>query len=414
MKRDSQLTRPFTALVALALVAGLIGLASLPALAQGDAPARTAEPEVTADLPGTAEANPDVEWTVGDLTFESNYPRGFTFTAEISSSAAPITRARVVWSHAPGTQRSRSARIDPDTGTLVAEWVVQGSDAVPPWVGVTYTWDVTDAEGNFFETEPLYVEYADDSREWTRTESEDIIVFTQGLPEEVGPLAVEAMAELRETFRQAWGDLLPYKPRAILFGDQEAWLEWRVGFQNPRVIGTTRDDWGATVQIVAGGNIEDLAAGTVPHEIAHLYQGEFTLMTAGSWFIEGNATFFELHQQYDYEASVRELAATGRLPALLADTGPGVSGQNARRGYDIGYTFWKWFVENYGLDGHRELIQTLKRGTSRDAALEAVTGLSLDEIEGRWRVWLGASPVPPTLFPTPTMFFFPTVTPYGH
>jgi hypothetical protein len=152
----------------------------------------------------------------------------------------------------------------------------------------------------------------------------------------------------------------------------------------------------------------------VPHEIAHLYQSEFTLMTAGSWFIEGNATFFELNQQYDYEASVRELAAAGRLPALLADTGPGVSGQNARRGYDIGYTFWKWFVDNYGLDGHRELIQTLKRGTSRDAALEAVTGLTLDEIESRWRVWLGASPVPPTLVPTPTMFIFPTVTPYGY
>lgn len=417
MKRTFPFSRILTVLLAMAVVTSLIGLAAMQALAQSDDPASTAEPDATMEAPAAADATAasDVEWTVNDMTFQSNYPSGFEFTLDITSSAAPVARGRVVWTHAVGTnsQRSQPADLDPETGKLVANWVVQGGDAVPPWVGVTYRWQVSDEAGNAFETEPEYVEYEDTSREWLRVESEDVIVFTEGLPEEVGPLTVDAMAQQRETYRQAWGDLLPYKPRAILFGDQDAWLEWRLGLQNPRVIGTTDEHWGATVQIIYGGDMEDLAYGTVPHEVGHLYQGQFTIMTPGSWFIEGNATFFEIHQQYDYEASVRELAASGQLPALLQDTGPGVSGNNARRGYDIGYTFWKWLVDNYGLDGHRELIELLDKGLSRNEALQTVTGLSLQEIESRWRVWLGASATPPTLYPTPTMFFFPTVTPYG-
>lgn len=355
----------------------------------------------------------DVTWTATDLTFESRYPDGFAFTARITSSAGPIVRGRVIWSHVPGTQRSRPVEIDPVTGQLSAAWNVGVGDAVPPWVGITYYWDVGDAQGNSFQTAPQYAEYEDASREWLRTESDDIIVFSTGLPPEVNALAVAAMAEQRETFRAAWGDLLPYKPRAILFGSRTAWNEWQVGVQNSSVIGLTSDDWGGTAQVVAYGNHTDLAYGTVLHEVAHLYQAEFTFMVAGTWVVEGNATFFERNQMYDYEATVRSLAVSGRLPVLLQGTGPGVSGRTARRGYDVGYTFFKWLTDTYGLEAHRAFIELLGQGVGRNQALEAVTGLAADEIESRWRVWLGASAVAPTLIPTPTPLMFPSPTPFS-
>jgi hypothetical protein len=226
-------------------------------------------------------------------------------------------------------------------------------------------------------------------------------------------LTMDAMAAQRETYRVAWGDLLPYKPRAILFGDRSAWEEWRIGASNPRVIGQTSDDWGATVQVVSGGNLYDLAYGTVLHEVGHLYQDAFTVLSAGTWFIEGDATFFELSQQYDYEQAVRALAAVGELPVLLQGTGPGVSGQRAREGYDIGYTFFKWLTDNYGLEAHRELMALIDKGTPRNQAIEAVTGMTVEEVESAWRVWLGASAVAPTLIPTPTLLFFPSPTPFG-
>ena len=361
---------------------------------------------------GPAQQNSDVQWTVGEQTFKSDYPQGFEFTADITSSAGPIVRGRIVWSHVPRTQRTRPIEVDPNTGMLHAAWEVGVGDSVPPWVGITYYWDVGDSEGNSFQTEPQYVEYEDTGHQWYRTESEDIIVFSENLDHSVNQLTMDAMAEQRDTYRAAWGDLLPYKPRAILFGDQEAWTQWRIGASNPRVIGQTSSDWGGTVQVVNRGDLQDLAYGTVPHEVGHLYQSSFTVMAPGSWFIEGNATLFELNQMYDYEASVRQMAAAGKLPALLTGSGPGVSGNNARQGYDIGYTWWKWLVNNYGWDGHRQLIQLIDQGVPRNEAIQQVTGLTLQQVEESWRTWLGASPVPPTLVPTPTLLFFPSPTPF--
>ena len=57
-------------------------------------------------------------------------------------------------------------------------------------------------------------------------------------------------------------------------------------------------------------------------------------------------------------------------------------------------------------------MQQMHSGMSRNEAIGAVTGLSIDEVESRWRVWLGASAVVPTLIPVPTMITFPTVTPF--
>jgi hypothetical protein len=395
--------------------AGLMAALILAALAfsAGAASPVTAAAETGAPTGTPVGGDSSVEWTVGALTFESRYPRGFVFTAEINSSAGPIVRGRVIWSLSPSTQRSTPFEIDPASGLLVAEWQPGPGESTPPWLGLTYTWSVGDAAGNSFETEPRYAEYADTSREWLRSESEDIIVFSQGMPAEVNDLTLEAMAAQRDTFRAAWGDLLPYRPRAILFGDLDAWREWQVGHMSPNIAGLTRSEWGGTVQRVTGAGGRDIAYGTVLHEIAHLYQDAFTFMPAGNWFVEGNATLFELEQYYDYEAAVRALAAAGQLPALLDGTGPGVSGRDARRGYDIGYTFWRWLVDNYGLEGHYQLITLVNEGMARNDAIEQVTGLSVTEVESRWRVWLGASPVAPTLVPTPAFFFLPSPTPPG-
>jgi hypothetical protein len=404
--------RLFSAALIGALLVSLSAM-SLHAMAQSD-PANPAAP-VEKNAPPTAQANPaasGVQWTAVDLLFQSQYPNGFRFSANISSSAGKIASGRVIWSHAPGTQRSRPFETDQQTGLLTAEWVPGPGESTPPWVGVTYFWDVTDEAGNTFQTEPLYTEYEDTSRDWRRSESEDVIVFSQGLPAEVNDLTIEAMVIQREKFRAAWGGLLPYKPRAILFGDRAVWDEWQIGLNNTRVIGTTRPEWGATVQITSRGDVFGMAYNTVPHEIAHLYQDEVAGLATVSWFIEGNATFFEAEEPVYYEEMVRGLAASGQLPALLQGTGPGVRGPYTNVGYAIGYTFWKWWVENYGLEGHYQLMKLVGSGITRTQAIEQVSGLTIEEVESRWRVWLGASAVPPTLVPTPTFFFLPSPTPW--
>lgn len=366
--------------------------------------------------PGTSTGN--AEWNAENFSFQSNYPNGFTFSSTISSSHGEIATASVIWSHTPNQLQRLEAQVNVETGQITA--TRRARESLPPWIAVNYYWSISDTAGNRYRSDwILGDEYTPNDLDWTRVESDDVIIVIQNeLPTEIIDLTIEAMDTQHDTFMQAWGGTLNYKPRVILFSNQRDFQEWRDGFGGEAVIGQTSDDWGATVQVLTDEDSIDLAYGTVLHEIAHLYQFEFAPngFPSGTWFSEGNASLFELHQQYDYEGRIRSIAEDNNLPLLLQGNdnfafsgGPDDLG---RYGYDIGFTFWKWIITNYGLDAHREIIEQLATGASRNKALETVLSVSAFEIEQRWAVWLGASSGAPTLIPTATYSFPPTQTPF--
>lgn len=368
--------------------------------------------------PGTSvgEAN----WVVADASFESNYPSGFTFRIKANSDMSDIVTASVIWSHTPNFLQREETSTIPSTGNIVIRYQV--SDPTPPWVAVNYYWSFVDAKGNRYRTEWIVgQEYVpNDIENWVRVESEDVIIVAQDtLPQRAITQSIEAMETQRETFKRAWGGALSYKPRVILFDSRSDFNQW-LGAFNTGILGITSEEWGATVQILDYDDITDLTYGTVPHEIGHLYQFDFVGedgFPAGSWFTEGNATLFELTQMYDYEERVRNLARRGELPSLLDNSWrASFVGEDGigRLGYDVGFTFWKWVVTRFGLEGHLAIVQELTKGVDRDEAIENALGMSLAEIEAEWALWLGADAPPPTPLPQPTveMRFPATVTPF--
>lgn len=381
-----------------------------------------------------ARQNDPAEWTEGASTVESIYPAGIIFRLHAKSSSAPIARARLVWYRPvlrPGAIRRvqvEVARIDARTGELVAVWQPDGLSMLPPWSVIAYHWELRDAAGNVYTTEPQTAEYADDTRPWVRRESRDAIVFASDLPGDVDLLILEALAAQRGRYEAVWGAALPYAPRIVLFGDYGAWLEWRTADRSTSrtevIVGQTFDAWGVIAQVLTGFPSEpayrELAYSTVLHEMEHLYQAEFLSgrrrADVPGWFYEGDATFFEIEQSYDYLGRVRALAAAGNLPALLvglADA-PQVGGRSPRLGYDIGYSFFEWLrVTTGGLEAHRAVMALLDADVPFFGALEQALGRSTGEIERDWRVWLGASEAAPTLIPTWTPLpFFATPTPF--
>jgi hypothetical protein len=365
--------------------------------------------------PGTSEG--DAEWSVSVLSFESRFPNGFIFEALPASDQGEVVEASIIWSHTPNDLRRRSARIDPGTG--VARYAWSPDEDLPPWVAVNYYWSFTDSAGNRFRTDWVVGdEYRDPRHSWTRLESDMVIVFVEeGLPAELGMEVASAMNEQREMFNRAWGGHLPYKPRVILFADSRNFRIWQRDIFTNSVLGRTDPQWGATVQILTDNGLQTLVEGIVPHEIAHLYQFEFApdVFNESFWLAEGNATLFELEPLYNYEDRVRRLAENDQLPRLLEGTGPEVFGADGanRLGYDVGYTFWRWVIDNFGMKAHREIVAGFAATGDRNLVLEQVLGLPLLEIENRWREWIGAPGPAPTLIPTWTLPPFPpTVTPF--
>jgi len=360
-------------------------------------------------------------WHVDAPSVESVYPDGLVFRLKAQSSDGEIEHARLVWYRPvlrPGAARhvrTEEVTIDPQTSDLVATWRPDGLTMLPPWAVLSYHWELRDSAGNTFTTEPQTAEYADLTRPWTRSESEDAIVFASDLPREIEQWVLDALAAQRDRYEAIWGRSLPYAPRIVLFGDYEAWLEWRTADHGTSdssvVVGQTFDAWGVIAQVLAGrpseASYRELAYSIVLHEMEHLYQAEFLAgrrrMDVPGWFYEGDATFFELHQSYDYLGRVRAMASAGELPPLLVSVidAPRVDGEVPRFGYDIGYSFFEWLrVTTGGLDAHAAIMALLDEDVPFFEALEQALGRSIGEIERDWRVWLGASAQAPTLVPT--------------
>lgn len=428
--------------ILLFLIIALSIAVSLPAMAQerdNDRPTPTPtnitpEEEIFKyDEPAYVEIGESI-WTVSNSTFQSNYPDGFEFEANATSSAGELVSASIFFSHNPDWEDDRRMRgeVDHETGRVFVNVADRDADLIPPWVEVNYRWRLTDSLGTVYWSEWFTgAEYEDNTHVWHRQESEDVLIFWEdGFPQEGVDLSFAAMAEARQQYINGFGRVLSYKPRMILFANRDTFTEWR-GFEygagGTVVVGQASASWGAFIQVIHNNDLRDLAYGTVIHEIAHLYQFDLYELRGPRWWIEGNATYFELEHSYDYEARVRRAAANGDLPRLFAGTGPdpGAAGPDGmgRWGYDVGYTFNKWLIDNYGWEAHLAIVESL--GEPEELAshlhedlfkdvLADVLGEPIEEIESRWRVWLGASADVPTLIPTPTIFmnFPPTVTPY--
>lgn len=386
----------------------------LPAGAQGGYPSPTF-------VPSPIGNGGKATWTIRSSTFTSQYPKGFRFDLDANSSGGKIVSARVSWQHTYfGGRTSAKGDIDSAGENATASWQNgTNRESVPQWVSVEYWWELTDAAGNKFVTDHQFDEYADNTRKWNRLESADVLVFWEdSVPQEIGQLVIDAVSERHDFYVKMWGKLLPYRPRVIIYNDGRSWEEWLPGLSSgiKGIQGITVPTWGGTAQrYITKVGLRSTAYGVVLHEIAHLYQFENGGVNRyrETWFLEGNATFFEIAQDYDYLARVQKLAQRGSLQGLEDMAIRIQTSNDPRLPYDVGYAFFVWLTETYGEDAHLKLWTLLGQGRSGLDSLQLVTGMNFTDMEVAFRTWLGAkNPRLPTPLPTVLPLFPPTPTPF--
>lgn len=382
-------------------------------------------------------------FTLGEQTFTSNYPEGMTFTLDATSSAGPIARATLFYDF--GIQpsgRVPAETINGDDCTLTA--VVRRADAgvLIPWLEVNSHWRLVDTAGNAIETEPQHAVYTDDSRAWNHAESDLVRVYWFGLPDWIGDEAMDAVNEAQARWQAGFpGVELTSRPLVVIYPDRESFFEWQGALpegseDSIRFVGTLRESWNGTVQRVpdqmrldrtcGGLNIvtdfervvRSLARATVTHELTHFYQYAMNSALGPTWFVEGQATFFEDdYQEYDSDARIRRLAEMGELPSLLngdALPGAGTPGPDGctHLAYDVGASFLRYLRDHYGgYEGHGEITRLVADNEGIYRAVEIVTGKPFEEVEAEWRASVGATGPAPTVVPIPTLPVFNLPTP---
>lgn len=380
-----------------------------------------------------------VSFDITETTLTSNYPRGMTFTIQVTSEAGDIARATLLFELRTGTRQRELGVYDAATDTWSAHPYADGG-GLPPWVDFNYWWLLTDSAGNTFETEPQYGIYADNTREWWSIDTDDLTLYWFGGMPDLGEHAAEALADAAPVFEEGWGRRISYKPLVIMFPDDDVWDEFITGGNNPNALGFTSAGDGYTIQRIASpptqlgmmnrrnrcggywageGNLspeefQELAAlHTIIHEITHLYQSDFRVRGPQYW-TEGQANYFAWRAgatSIDARSRMQEYADNGYPLDTLQGGGPS-SGQTQAADscialeYAVGQDFIQWLMDNYGgLATHRAIIEALP-GTGLEAAIEEVLGIPFVDVENQYRAYLGLSVI--NILPTPTQFVLPT------
>jgi hypothetical protein len=358
-----------------------------------------------------------------NLTYHSNYPRGLEFRATITPpEGVTYNQVMLVYTFSTGKRSRMPAR----PGDAPNEWVAIPYEGLglPPWHEMDVVWGVRGADGLSVDSEPLHAVYYDASREWFRAESEDVIVYWFGMPEELGRYVIEAMAGNREKYLQGFGELLPFRPTAVIFPPGPSWNEYKgeasIDDTDFGFTGTIIPEAGSTIQRVrtlepaairadciwnpAEPTLEfqlSQAASTTVHEVAHLYQHEVGV-SGPSWWVEGQATFFETFDEYPVHDRLSTLYTLMDRPfPTLQGDGPGGGALTVAEDgcthlmYDMGSSFMRWIAEAHGgLDTYRAIVDEMALGYPLAEALETATGLTFLELENEWRAFLGIPPVP--------------------
>ena len=359
--------------------------------------------------------------TISETSATSQYPRGMVFTVQARSENGDIQDVLFFIQLADGGQQRFLPTWHAETDTWTAHLWESGNNQ-PAWTPFKFFWRVRDSSQIAVETQPAAAIYSDPTRQWFRVETDNVIAYWFGIdsltPETVAANITEAMAATEPRRVAGFGGPLGYKPLAVLYPTREALNEISgAGVTNPTAGGWTDSTLGMTILHFSARDetyaqqpdcywfstthdprsledrINETIYGGIPHEVTHLYQFKYGVISP-SWWIEGEAQYFAYSSDkyWPVEDRVRHLASLQNIPPLSADRlsreinqADGCQYLN----YDVGQSFVTWLVATYGIEAHAHIVDLQGHTKSLEEAVEQVTGKPFVDVENEWRAYIG-------------------------
>jgi hypothetical protein len=201
------------------------------------------------------------DFTVGETSVTSRYPRGMVFTVEPQSANGTISDVTLYYRFGHESGARPQAEYDLDAGQWVAHIWPTG-EGKPAFIQLRCYWRIRDESGAYIDTEEFEVDYWDPNREWFRMESDDVVLYWFGFldddPAYVAQGVAERMAAATVRLAEGFGRKLSYKPVTIVYPDEGSSGEvFASGVANNRITGFTSSDIGVSVQVLIGPPPDD-------------------------------------------------------------------------------------------------------------------------------------------------------------
>ena len=161
-----------------------------------------------------------------------------------------------------------------------------------------------------------------------------------------------------------------------------------------------------TVFMWLGGGSGAFLETTMTHEVTHVVFEDATANAfhePAKWFNEGLAVWSEEQSAARHEAAVRSAANSGDLLAFegISESFP-IGDQAARLSYDEGATMVEMIIDTYGRGAIAAIAAAWRDGAGDDEALEAGTGVPVDELYDAYFASFGVA-APTAIEPAPIL-----------
>lgn len=283
-------------------------------------------------------------------------------------------------------------------------WVLSRSGNLPPGAQVNWAWQLTAVDGSQTTTDWQTVTFSDTRFNW-RTVSANGLHLSWYAGNDVGPLLLDAAVEATQRLENEMGIALQDDVQIFIYGDYDVMRE-AILFVQDWAGGVAFPEYNTILMGVPPNQASTWGVEVVPHELAHLIVGQYGRSCIGgsrpTWLNEGLAVYAEGPPSTGTLADIADGVQNNSFAPLRSLNGAFAADHSqAGIAYSQSYSVVAYLLESYGQAQMQALLRTLAEGDDYDAALTAVYGRNVDQIETEWRAAIGAPPrpIPPTATP---------------
>lgn len=268
---------------------------------------------------------------------------------------------------------------------------------IPPGTVMEYYWRLDLASGTRSETETVTFVYEDDRFAWQVLEAGRVTILyygddsTAALGKELAERGKSTLARLQSEV----GVTLEAPVRVYVYGDADD----MVAALAPRSQGF--DERILTLGVAVSDDTLLLLGDhpavrqTLAHELSHVVVGlatENPYAPVPRWLDEGLAMYTEGELPVDNAVALKRAVTRDALISVRSLSGYTGDASQVDLYYGEVHSLVGFLLRTYGRDKMGELLQVFKQGTYQEDAVQQVYGLSLDELDARWRQSLGLGP----------------------
>lgn len=348
---------------------------------------------------GLAQADGAITITRSEASYTFQKEAHFALDAQ---SSADINRATLHFRLAsqPATTVTEKTVEPARSVTVKHSWSLLDVD-LPSGTIITYWWTVQDSAGNSAESERRTLLYEDTRFTWKRLARADVTLSWYRGDDTLGRDLLDAAVTAYQRLASQFA--VERKPAYIyIFGSYddlrssigESAQEWTGGRAYPELN-----------VVLIGVPPGQLSYGkrAVPHEFSHLIIHRVTDNPFGSlprWLDEGLAMWAEGELEAEYRLALSQAVRTNKLLSLrsLASNFPADSRQ-ATLAYAQSYSVVVFIQDAFGREKIGELLAVFKEGSTDDSALQRVLGVTVEELDRRWRASQGIADAAPGAAP---------------